>query len=209
MIEIKDKSIEVFLETLASKSATPGGGSVAAMMGAQSAALTSMVCRLTLGKPAYQSVEKEMQALLTQSEQLRSVLTQMIKEDVDVFNKIMGCYRLPKMTENEKITRSAQIQTVLKEATLVPLRCVKACVEAIELSRIAADKGSLAVVSDAGVAVISAYAGLKSAALNVYINTKSIKDTQFTREKLAELEALLDGTDATTQEIYQVVEKKL
>ncbi|MCK5897502.1 MAG: cyclodeaminase/cyclohydrolase family protein [Methylococcales bacterium] len=208
-MEIKDTSIETFLAELASKSATPGGGSVAAMMGAQSAALTSMVCRLTVGKPAYQAVEKDMQALLTRSEKLQAELTLMIKEDVDVFNKIMGCYRLPKSTEDEKTKRSAQIQIVLKEATLVPLKCVKACVEAIELSRIAADKGSLAVISDAGVAVISAYAGLKSATLNVYINTKSIKDTQFTTEKLAELDALLKGTDETTQEIYQVVEKKL
>ncbi|MCK5728538.1 MAG: cyclodeaminase/cyclohydrolase family protein [Methylococcales bacterium] len=209
MMEIKDKSIELFLEELASKSATPGGGSVAAMMGAQSAALTSMVCHLTLGKPAYVTVKEEIQMLLSQSEQLRAELTLMIKEDIDVFNKIMDCYRLPKTTAEEKIERSAQIQIVLKEATLVPLKCVKACVEAIELSRIAADKGSLAVVSDAGVAVIAAYAGLKSATLNVYINTKNIKDTQFTTEKLAELDVLLKGTDETTQKIYQIVEKKL
>ncbi|MCK5926309.1 MAG: cyclodeaminase/cyclohydrolase family protein, partial [Methylococcales bacterium] len=137
MMEIKDKSIELFLEELASKSATPGGGSVAAMMGAQSAALTSMVCHLTLGKPAYVTVKEEIQMLLSQSEQLRAELTLMIKEDIDVFNKIMDCYRLPKTTAEEKIERSAQIQIVLKEATLVPLKCVKACVEAIELSRIA------------------------------------------------------------------------
>jgi formiminotetrahydrofolate cyclodeaminase len=209
MMQIKDKSIEIFLEELAGKGATPGGGSVAAIMGAQSAALTSMVCQLTLGKFGYEKVEADMHCLLKRSEQLRVELTQLIQDDIDVFNRIMVCYRLPKMTNEDKIARSQQIQIVLKEATLIPLKCVRACAEAIELSRIAANKGSLAVISDAGVAVISAYAGLKSATLNVYINTKSIKDKQFTQQKLAELETLLQGTDETTQEIYQIVEKKL
>ena len=208
-MEIKEKAIEDFLEELAGKGATPGGGSVAAMMGAQSVALTSMVCQLTIGKPDYKEVEVEMQSLLKRSEKLRIELTQMIQDDINVFNRMMACYRLPKKSNEEKIKRSEQIQTVLKEATLVPLRCVRACVEAIELSRIAANKGSLPVISDAGVAVISAYAGLKSATLNVYINTKSIKDKPFITEILAELEALLQGTDETTKEIYQIVEKKL
>jgi formiminotetrahydrofolate cyclodeaminase len=208
-MEIKDKSIDVFLDELASKSATPGGGSVAAMMGAQSAALTSMVCNLTIGKANYANVETDMKILLEKSEYLRQELTVMIKADVDVFNKIMACYRLPKTTAEEQAKRGEKIQQVLKEATLVPLDCVRACVDAINLSGIAADKGSLAVISDAGVAVMTAYAGLKSAALNVYINTSNIKDEIFTKRVLTELEGLLAGTDVTTDKIYQLVKKKL
>ena len=209
MTEIKDKSIQQFLDELASKAPTPGGGSAAALMGAQAAALTSMVCNLTIGKPKYKEVEADMQALLAKAEALRTSLTDMIKADVDVFDQLMAAYGLAKETEQEKTARSQQIQTVLRAATLVPLACAKACAEAIGLSKEAANKGNLNVISDAGVAVMSAYAGLKSAALNVYINTSSLKDRAFAEEKLAELEVILQGADVTTEEIYQLVKNKL
>jgi formiminotetrahydrofolate cyclodeaminase len=208
-MEIKDKSIDVFLDELASKSATPGGGSAAAVMGAQSAALTSMVCNLTIGKPKYAEVETQMQELLAKSENLRQVLIGMIKADVDVFDRLMACYGMAKETDDEKTARSAAIQSVLKEATEVPLACAKACAEAITLSRIAADKGNTAVISDAGVAVMAGYAGLKSAALNVYINAGSLKDRKFAEAKLAQLAEILHNADVSTEEVYQLVKNKL
>ena len=209
MSEIKDKSIQIFLDELASKSATPGGGSVSALMGAQSAALISMVCNLTIGKPKYSEVEIEMQALLQKSEALREKLTGLIKADVDVFNRLMAAYGLPKETEEEKLARTEAIQTVLKAATEVPLECARACAEAIELSRCAANKGNLGVISDAGAAVMAGYSGLKSAALNVYINTGSLKDRPFADAKLAELETILKDVDVTVEEIYHAVKTKL
>jgi formiminotetrahydrofolate cyclodeaminase len=209
MTEIKDNSLQNYLDTLASKSATPGGGSAAALMGAQAAALTSMVCNLTIGKPKYAEVETEMQALLEKSEALREVLTDMIKADVDVFNRLMTTYGLPKETDDEKVARSTQIQLVLKDATDVPLACAKACAEVIVLSRVAAEKGSSAVISDAGVAVMSGYAALKSAALNVYINAASLKDREFADAKLAELTAILNSAEIASQEIYELVKSRL
>jgi formiminotetrahydrofolate cyclodeaminase len=207
--EIKEKSIEVFLDELASKQATPGGGSAAAVMGAQSAALTSMVCNLTIGKQKYAEVEEEMQALLKQSEGLRKELTDMIKADVDVFDKLMACYGLPKNTDEEKTARSSQIQAVLKEAALVPLECAKACAEAIKLSGIAAEKGNLGVISDAGVAAMAGYSALKSAALNVYINTGSIKDREFAEAQLQELDGIIKGSEIEAEQIYKIVKEKL
>jgi len=209
MSEIKDKSIENFLNELASRSATPGGGSVAALMGAQSAALTSMVCNLTIGKPKYIEVDTQMQALLAKSEALRTSLTEMIKADVDVFDRLMLAYGLPKETDEEKAARSKQIQIVLKAATLVPLACAKACAEAIELSQEAAEKGSVHVISDAGAGAMSAYAGLKSAALNVYINTASLQDRAFADAQLIELESILSDAEVKVDNIYQVVKNKL
>ena len=209
MSEIKDKSVQQFLDELASRQATPGGGSAAAVMGAQSAALISMVCNLTIGKPRYAEVEEDMQALLLRSESLREKLTGMIKADIDVFDKLMACYGLAKDTDEEKAERSAQIQSVLKQATIVPLECAKACAEAIELSRIAAEIGNAGVISDAGVAVMAGYGALKSAALNVYINAGSIKDKEFANSKLAELEKILNGAEVATDEIYQIVKAKL
>lgn len=208
MSEIKDKSLQVFLDELASKSATPGGGSAAAVMGAQSAALTSMVCNLTIGKPKYAEVEAKMQALLVKSEALRAQLTGMIKEDIDVFDQLMAAYGLPKVTDEEKALRSEIIQTVLKAATEVPLACARACAEAIELSRIAAEKGNLGVISDAGAAAMAGYGALKSAALNVYINAGSLKDRAFAEAKIAELEAILRGQERGVEEIYQMIKTR-
>lgn len=209
MKEIKDKSVQVFLDELASKQATPGGGSAAAVMGAQAAALTSMVCNLTIGKPKYAEVEATMQALLIESEALRQTLIGMIKADVDVFDKLMACYGLPKSTAEEKAQRTEQIQTVLKEATLVPLACAKACAKAIGLSRVAAEHGNLGVISDAGVAAMAAYAGLKSAALNVQINAGSLKDRAFAEARLAELDILLQAGEQAGEQIYRLVREKL
>ncbi len=209
MSEIKDKTIQIFLDELAGKSATPGGGSAAALMGAQSAALTSMVCNLTIGKPKYAEVETEMQALLEKSEALRGKLTGLIQADIDVFNRLMSMYGLPKESDQEKAIRSEAIQTVLKEATEIPLDCARACAEAVELSRIAADKAYLGAISDAGAAVMAGYCGLKTAALNVYINTNSLKDKTFAEAKLTELEAILKGVDVVVEEIYQMVKTKL
>ena len=107
------------------------------------------------------------------------------------------------------MARSAAIQTVLKDATDVPLDCAKACADVIALSRIAAEKGSSAVISDAGVAVMSGYAALKSAALNVYINAASLKDREFAEAKLAELATILDGAEIASQEIYDLVKNRL
>ncbi|MCK5830720.1 MAG: cyclodeaminase/cyclohydrolase family protein [Methylococcales bacterium] len=209
MTEIKDKSIEIFLNELASKQATPGGGSAAAVIGAQSAALISMVCNLTIGKPKYAEVENEMKALLKQAEALREELTGMIKADIDVFDKLMVSYDLPKESDQEKAKRSEQIQKSLKEATIVPLECAKACAKAIKLSRVASEKGNIGVISDAGVAAMAGYSALKSAALNVYINAGSIKDKDFANTKLAEIKQIISGSDIEAEEIYQIVKAKL
>ncbi|MCX7107567.1 MAG: cyclodeaminase/cyclohydrolase family protein [Methylococcales bacterium] len=209
MTEIKNKSIQNFLNELASKSATPGGGSVSALLGAQSAALTSMVCNLTIGKPKYSEVEIEMQAVLIKSENLREILTGLIKADIDVFDQLMLAYGLPKDTDDEKGLRAEVIQRVLKAATEVPLDCARACAEAIELSRCAANIGNLGAISDAGAAVMVGYSGLKIAALNVYINTGNIKDKQFVDDKLAELSSIMNGIELTVEDIYQLVKNKL
>jgi formiminotetrahydrofolate cyclodeaminase len=209
MSEIKYNSIETYLDQLASKQATPGGGSAAALMGAQAAALVSMVCHLTIGKPKYAEVDAEMRDLLAEADALRNLLLGMIQADVEVFNRLMACYALPKTTEQEKSYRSEQIQEVLKQATQVPLDCAKACARTIKLSRLAAEKGRLGVISDAGVAVMSGYAGLKSAALNVDINLSSLKDRLFAESKLRELDVVMQSADKDAEAIYQLVKNRL
>jgi methenyltetrahydrofolate cyclohydrolase len=209
MSEIKTQPIEQFLNELASKSATPGGGSAAAIMGAQGAALISMVCNLTIGKPKFADVESDMQALLAQSEALRAQLTDFIQADVDVFNRVMAAYGLPKESDEDKAARTVAIQAVMREATQVPLDCARACAKVIELSQIAADKGNPNVISDAGAGLMAAYGGLKTAALNVYINAGSLKDRDFADSKLAELAAIMEAAESKTSALYQAVQSKL
>lgn len=209
MTEIKNQPIQTFLDELASRSATPGGGSAAALMGAQGAALVSMVCNLTIGKPKFAEVEAEMQEVLDKAEALRSQLTDLIQADIAVFNQLMSKYGLPKDTEEEKVQRSAAIQDVLKAATEVPMQCVHACAEVIQLSKIAAEKGNPNAVSDAGAAVMAAYGALKSSALNVYINAGSIKDTIYIEAQLAELEQVTQSIEQLVDDIYQTVKASL
>jgi methenyltetrahydrofolate cyclohydrolase len=206
---IKDQSIQVFLNELASKTSTPGGGSAAAIMGAMGAALVSMVCNLTIGKKNYAEVEEELRSVLARAEAVRERLTDMIQADVEVFNQVMSAYGLPKDTEEQKAARSHAIQVALKAATEVPLDCARACLETIKLSQIVAEKGNPSVISDAGVAVLAAYAALRSAALNVYVNAKGIKDEAFVKARLAELEKILEGMDTLTESIYQRIKGNL
>jgi len=206
---IKDMTIQTFLDGLASKASTPGGGGAAAVSGAMGAALISMVANFTLGKKGYEDVKDQSKEILAKSEQLRASLTDAIKDDVDVFNRVMASYGLPKETDEEKAARSIEIQAALKAATDVPLECATLCKEVINLSQPIADIGNKNVISDAGVAVLAGYAGLRSAALNVYINIGGIKDKEFADDRRQKLESLLDGMDVLKEEIYELVKSKL
>ena len=206
---IKDMTIQTFLDELASKASTPGGGGAAAVSGAMGAALISMVANFTIGKKGYENVDAEAQDILKKSEDLRAKLKDAIHDDVNVFNRVMASYGMPKETDEEKAARSAEIQASLKEATDVPLECARLCREVIDLSKPVAEKGNNNVISDAGVAVLAGYAGLRSAALNVYINIGGIKDKEFADDRRQQLEALLDGMESLKEEIYTIVKDKL
>jgi len=205
----KTETIGKFLDELASDAPTPGGGGAAALSGAMGAALVSMVCNLTIGKKNYEAVSDDLKKTLARAEALREELTKGIDEDVVAFNTLMGAYGLPRATDEDKAKRSAAIQEALKTATLAPLATCKVCYEVIVLSREAADKGNLNVISDAGVAVLAANAGLRSCALNVFINAKSIKDRDFAEKQLAEVNALLARAGAETEAVYEVVRGKI
>lgn len=206
---IKDLPLQTFLEQLASGSSTPGGGSAAGLMGAMGAALVGMVANFTVGREKYAAVDGRMRAVLAAADNARGQLTTAIAADVEVFDRVMAAYAMAKDNDEEKAARSAAIQEALKEATEVPLGCARHCAEVIRLSAEAADIGNTNVVSDAGVAVMAAYAGLKSAALNVYINVGSIKDSAYTALRIAEIEALVAEAEASVAKIYAAVRAKL
>ena len=209
MTDIKDTEIEQFLAALASQSATPGGGSAAAIIGAMGAALVSMVCNLTIGKKKYAEVEGEMKDVLAKSEALRVKLIGMIEDDVRAFDAVMGAYGMPKETDADKAKRDQAIQAALKLATDVPMACARAARQVIDIAATASDKGNLNVISDAGVGVLAGYAALRSAALNVFTNARMITDKTFAEAKLKELNELLAGAEGVTEKAYGVVKGKV
>jgi len=204
-----DECLQTFLEQLASRASTPGGGSAAGLMGAMGAALVSMVCNLTLGKEKHADVAPEMAEVLATAERLRAGLTDAIAADIAAFDAVMAAYGLAKTTEDEKSHRTAAIQVALKQATEAPLDCARLAAEVISLSRPVALRGNPNVVSDAGVAVMAGWASLRSAALNVYVNAGAIKDREFAEARLAELGGLLAAAEPAVEDIYETVRRRL
>jgi len=203
------KTVAQFLDELASQAPVPGGGSGAALAGALGAALASMVCNLTVGKPKYADVQEDIQALLAQTEALRARLTALIDEDIAVYYRLSSAYKMPKDTDEQKAARTAAIQEILRDATKVPMQIAEACVQVLHLCKPIAEKGNVGAVSDAGVAALLAEAALRSAALNVLINLAAIKDTEFVARERAVLDGLLDGKAELKEEIYNLVVSKL
>lgn len=206
---IESLSTARFLDELASGNATPGGGSAAAVMGAQGAALVSMVANLTIGKKGYEAVEPQMRQLLAESEALRVKLAGMVAEDIAAFDSLMAGYKLPKATDEDKAARSAAIQAGLKAATEAPLACARACAEGVRLAARAVEHGNLNVISDVGVGVLASWAALRSAALNVNINAPQIKDRAYVDAAITELDALLAECGPLSERVHDQVKAKL
>lgn len=189
------KSVIDFLNEVASDSPAPGGGSIAALSGALGVALTSMVCRLTIGRKKYADVQQEMEETLKRAEELRSSFSDLIEKDTEAFNAVMRAFGMPKETEEEKRARSAAIQEAMKQATLVPLEVMELCSLALPLAKTVAEKGNVNSVSDAGVSALMLKAACAGAALNVRINLKGLEDKTFveeTKSKLSEIQTIVE-----------------
>ena len=206
---ITQNSVEKFLDDLAGGAPTPGGGSAAAIIGAMGAALVSMVCSVTIGRKGLEEVEPEMQMVREQSEKLRGRLTAMVAEDIAAFDGLMAAYRLPKLSEGDKLRRAEAIQTSLRAATETPLDCARACAQVIGLAERAGKSGYAGVISDAGVGVLAAQAALRSAALNVHINAPSLKDREFAGHATLEVERLLESSARRSEAVYALVRGRL
>ena len=201
--------VNSFLSELASSSPAPGGGSVAALSGGLGAALSSMVCNLTIGKEKYADVQDEIKNTLKKSEQLRKDLTRLIDEDTDAFNDVMKAFKMPKETEEQKKKRSKAIQEGYKTAAQVPLETAKTCEKILDVAKVIAEKGNQNSITDSAVSALMAQVGVESAILNVKINLESIKDETFVKKTSSEIEKLQSNTDKKTKEILKIVNSKI
>ena len=189
-----DATIEWYLDELASSEPAPGGGSVAALVGALGAGLVTMVTELTLGKEKFASSEEAVAQIRAGSEKLRAELEELITLDAQAYGGVAAAMKLPRDTEAQKKDRDRVLQAALIGAAEVPLRVAETAVEVARLCLPAAEKGNPNAVSDAGVAVILADAAAQSAALNVKINLAWINAEDFKRDTWARVEAVLSET---------------
>ncbi len=208
-MSFSEKSLQTFLDQVASAEPAPGGGSVAALSGALGASLVAMVCRLTIGKKGYEMVSAEMESILPRAEQLQRDLRDLMQADTDAYARVMDAYQLPKQTDAEKSTRTRAIQDALKHASDIPLRVAELCVQVLELARPVAEKGNKNAASDGGVGALMAEAGLRGAALNVSINLGAITDELFVRRHRERVQKLLVEAEQRKREILQIVEGRM
>lgn len=202
---MNEMGVSQFLEKLASKEPTPGGGGAAALAGAVGIALGNMVGSLTVGKKKYASVEEEIIELNKRSDKIRKELYGLIERDAQAFMPVSKAYGIPK----DDPARDDIMEDALMGAALVPIDIMKKSCEALEVIKEYAEKGSVLALSDAGCAASMCKASLEAAALNVFINTKSMKNKKEAMKLNEEVNAILDNYCKVADEIYDSVARRL
>ncbi len=208
-MEFAEKSCAEFVEVLSTKAPVPGGGGASALVAAVGAALGSMVGSLTAGKKKYADVEAEILSLMAEAERLRKDFLQLIDRDAEVFEPLSKAYRMPSGTDDEKAAKEAVMEKALLAACLVPMEIMEKCCEGLNLVRGFAEKGSVLAVSDAGVAAVCLKAALQGASLNVFINTKMMKDRACAEDLNRKAEAMLSQYMQEADDIFASVRERL
>ena len=207
-MKLVDMTMTEYLEVLESNAPAPGGGSVSALSGTQGAALVAMVADLTIGKEKYAEFEQVCKDTKDIMLKLYDELYKGIDNDTDAFNMVAAAYKLPKETDEEKATRSAEIKKANIVATEVPFKTVELCLEGLRAMKAMYGKFNPNAASDFGVAAISFMVGCYGAWLNVKINLPGVKDEAL-KEKFAKAYDMMKEAEAICNEIYFGVEKDL
>lgn len=196
-----NKNVTEFTEALASKSAVPGGGGASALVGAVGIALGDMVGELTVGKKKYADVEEDVRALMVRAQELRVKLLSCVNKDAQCFEPLSRAYGIPK----DDPTRDEVMEKCLRDAAGAPLEILDLCCEAIELQREFAAKGSVLAISDAATGVVFCLSAMYGAAVNVKVNTKSMKDRDYAEKINAHVDAQMAKYRPIAEKVYQDV----
>jgi formiminotetrahydrofolate cyclodeaminase len=208
-VGVKDSTVEEFLAQVAAPTATPGGGSVSALAGALSAALSRMVAALARGKKGYESVERELAEIEARGRSIQARLEALVEEDARAYEAVIAAMRLPKGSDKEKEARVAAMQAAYRKATEVPLDTMERCIEALELAEAAVKKGNRSATTDVAVAILLAEAAIRGASLNCAVNLASIRDESFRSEAEERVDKLLKRADDIGHEAMAVVTERL
>ncbi|HPE28872.1 MAG TPA: glutamate formimidoyltransferase [Candidatus Mcinerneyibacteriales bacterium] len=202
-------TVREFADELSSDSPAPGGGSVAALSGALSAALSSMVANLTFGKKGYERKNSLMEEVASEAQEMKRRYLDLIDRDTEAFNTFMDAMKMPKKSDEEKALRDQAMEEAAKDATRIPLETLRLTERLCELAAVVGRKGNPNAASDAAVAAVMAEAAAESAALNVMINLPGIRDSRFTEEGARETEEILDRVKKERKRIVSAVKRKL
>jgi formiminotetrahydrofolate cyclodeaminase len=208
-MSISSKTIPDFVSVLASKEPTPGGGGASALVGAVGTALGNMVGSLTMGKKKYADVEGEIIELKKKSDDLQKALIALIDKDAEDFAPLAKAYGLPKDTPEQQAEKDRIMEEALRGATATPFEIMKKCAQAIDIIEGFAAKGSQLAISDAGVGVIFCKAALSGASLNVFINTKAMRDRSYAEKINKEADGLIAEYEAKADRIFAGVKSRL
>lgn len=198
-----------FLEVLSSAAPVPGGGGASAAVGAFSSALGMMVANLTIGKKKYADVEEEIIEVKEQLQNLQKELVDLTDKDAEAFEPLSKAYGLPKDTPEQKEEKERVMEKALYEASIVPLQIMKTVAKVMELLETLGEKGSKIAISDVGVAVLFARAALEGASLNIYINTRLMKDREQAERLNKESDDMIEEARRMQEKIYAGVLDKI
>ncbi len=206
---ITEKSCAEFLNALASDAPVPGGGGASAMVGALGMALGCMVGNLTRGKKKFENVQEDIKIILNKADKLQKELFDLVQADAEVFEPLSKAYGLPKDTEEEKCRRESVMEEALKLACSVPLEIMGKSLDAIVLHEELEVKGTKIAISDVGVGVLFCKSALMGASLNVFINTKFMKNREYADSINLRANKMLTEGIIKADKIYAEVESKI
>ncbi len=207
--KLVDMTLEGFADETASESPAPGGGSIAAYMGALGAALGTMVANLSAHKAGWDERWEEFSDYAERGRDILDRLIGLVDEDTAAFNRIMGVFAMPKGTDEEKAARAKALQEATLYATEVPLRTMKTAAEAFDLLEAMAREGNPASVSDAGVGALAARSAVLGAQLNVRINAAGLTDRSMAEALCEEAEEIACNAAARETQILEIVNSKI
>lgn len=204
-----DMTLTEFAEETASESPAPGGGSIAAYMGALGAALSTMVANLSAHKPGWDDRWKEFSDYAERGHALMTRLLALVDEDTAAFNKIMAVFSMPKSTPEEKAARAEALETATLYATEVPLRTMEASYDVFDYAEAMAREGNPASVSDAAVGALAARAAVVGALLNVKINAAGLKNRENAEKLLTRADEIDKKSEARVATVLEIANSKI
>ena len=204
-----EKKTTDFLEVLSSAAPVPGGGGASAAVGAFASALGMMVANLTVGKKKYADVEEEIKEVRGQLKHLQDKLVELTDDDAKAFEPLSSAYGLPKDTKEQKAEKERILEDALYEASVVPMQIMETILQVVHLLDVLGEKGSRIAISDVGVGILFAQAALEGASLNVFINTKLMKDRERAEQMNQRTEAMIEEGSEWKKRIYQCVLEKI
>ena len=198
-----------FADQTASETPAPGGGSVAAYVGALGAALATMVANVSAHKRGWDARWEAFSAWAEKGQASLATLGRLVDEDTRAFNAVLEAARLPQGTDAERQARDAAIEAANRYAIEVPFRTMAATLESMAVMQAMAEMGAPEAISDAGVGALCARAAVVGAYLNVRINATNLRDRAFAAERLAAGAELVRQAEALVREVLETVERRL